>query len=507
MSIYFVCLLGAFLLCLVATVLVRRVARRVGLVDQPDNHRKMHLTSVALGGGAAIFISTFGILGAVSWFRPEAFTLKISAEFFGLAFGSIVIVVVGLIDDKRGIRGWHKLMGQILAATLVAGSGITPDRIQLFGQVITLGPVSLPLTLAWLLLAINAFNLLDGIDGLAGSIGMIVSAATACIALRFGHTGVAMVAAVFAGATGGFLLFNRPPATIFLGDTGSMLIGLVCGTLAIMAAQMPNDAVLISPIIVLFTIPLLDTVAAIVRRRLTGRSIYTTDRGHIHHKLSLSMSPVRALLLLATATLLTSFSAVLAVYGRSDFYAIGTSVTVVFAFIATGTFGYCEYRLVLNSLSHALSSRILRRGQGTDRSLVVNEAVRLQGVTRWELLWEALVENGDKLGLQYLRLDVNLPRQHEGYHAIWRNHVDSASDTPSWKFVLPLVNDRHAVGSLQIMGVRSDVTGVGDFELLSDLLHSFEAGFAEMVGGVPVSTDVDKLDHEPPRKTLTLGSV
>src|SRR5437868_2212657 len=143
--------------------------------------------------------------------------------------------------------------------------------------------MAVPVTLFLLLGAIGSLNLIDGMDGLLSTVGVLVSLAVAGMAVMGGHWLAACAAVALAGALLGFLRYNFPPATIFLGDSGSMLIGLVLGVLAIKSAlKTPTTVALMAPA-VLLTIPIFDTFAAILRRKLTGRSIYSTDRGHLHH--------------------------------------------------------------------------------------------------------------------------------------------------------------------------------------------------------------------------------
>ena len=196
-----------------------------------------------------------------------------------------VIVVVGLVDDRIKLRGRLKLIGQFAAALVLVAGGLVIQRIGIFGQQIDLGLLSIPFTLFWLVGAVNAVNLLDGIDGLATMLGFILVATIAGMAALVGQTQVFVIAVVFAGSLLGFLRYNFPPATIFLGDAGSMLIGLVVGALAISGSLKGPGTVLLAAPLAVWTIPIFDSVAAILRRKLSGRSIYTTDRGHIHHRL------------------------------------------------------------------------------------------------------------------------------------------------------------------------------------------------------------------------------
>lgn len=272
---------------LVLTALVRELAPRIGLTDRPDGHRKVHGKATPLGGGIAVFLATVSVLGVVL-IQPNAFNeflWKHWTLLSSLMMAGTVIAVVGLIDDRFGLRGWHKLIGQIVAASILIYNGLVIHGVGIFGWEIQLGGLAVLVTLFWLLGAVNALNLLDGLDGLATMIGIILVATIAVMAAKTRHPEVMILGFVFAGSLVGFMRFNFPPASIFLGDTGSMLIGLVVGVLAIQASLKGAGTVLLAAPLAVWAIPIFDSTAAIVRRKLSGQSIYTTDRGHLHHRL------------------------------------------------------------------------------------------------------------------------------------------------------------------------------------------------------------------------------
>jgi len=194
--------------------------------------------------------------------------------------------------------------------------------------------------------AINAINLLDGIDGLAATLGFIMACTIAVMAMIVHAYPVAVVALVFASSLLGFLCFNFPPATIFLGDAGSMLIGLVVGSLAIRGALKGPGTVLLAAPLAVLAIPIFDSLAAILRRKLTGRSIYVTDRGHLHHRLLDLMGSNRKVLLAAAIfCLLTSLGTLLSVSLANDLIALLACSALVIILIATGVFGRAEIAL------------------------------------------------------------------------------------------------------------------------------------------------------------------
>ena len=276
---------------------VRFVARRIGLVDRPDGRRKFQSQPVALAGGVAVLVSAFATLVAAALARPEiAESMDENFEkVLALGVAALGIVLVGLIDDAVNLRARYKLAGQLGAAcVLVFGGGFAIDEVSAFGTVIPLGSAAVPVAVFWFVGAMNAFNLLDGMDGLLGTLALIIVGSLAGMAFAGGNPFVGWVAVALAGGLVGFLRFNLPPATIYLGDAGSMLVGLCVAALAIGACQKGPAVAIVAPT-VLLVLPILDTTAAIVRRTFAGRALAASDLGHLHHVLQRAgMSRVRS---------------------------------------------------------------------------------------------------------------------------------------------------------------------------------------------------------------------
>src|SRR5205823_24280 len=212
---------------------------------------------------------------------------------------------------------------------------------------INLGPLGIPLTIFWLLGAINALNLLDGMDGLLSTIGLITSIAFAALAYLNEQWATACVAAGLAGTLLAFLRFNFPPAKIFLGDSGSMLIGLTIGLLGIQSSMKELATVSLAAPLALLILPILDTAAAIIRRKLTGRSIYDVDRGHLHHRLTHSgFSNVSILALVSFLCLVTASGALAASYLRNGTWALLSAAMVIVILVASKLFGRVELTLI-----------------------------------------------------------------------------------------------------------------------------------------------------------------
>jgi UDP-GlcNAc:undecaprenyl-phosphate GlcNAc-1-phosphate transferase len=459
----------SFALCYVLTPLVRYLAARVGLVDRPDRLRKLHAQATPVAGGIGILLSASLALG-LACLLPGPLAEQLPQEgqtLPGLLPGAVVICVVGVLDDFRGLRGRHKLLGQILAASFVVASGLVVNQIHIFGWQVDLGPLALPFTFCWLLGAINSLNLLDGMDGMLSSVSLILCLAFGTLALLGGHAVPACVALALAGAVLAFLRYNFPPASIFLGDSGSMLIGLVVGTLAIQSSlKGPAVIALTAPLAVL-AVPLFDTTMAVLRRKLTGRSLYTTDRGHLHHcLLRRGLSNRRALLLVACSCLATAAAAVVSLALHNELLAIVLPLAVLGLLVVTRLFGYAEFQLVQARLA-SLTAPWQWAEDGTRQM-----RVRLQGALNWDGLWDRLTWCAQELNLSELTLDVNAPSLHESFFARWRR-PDTQDQAQCWRAELPLTTAGPSLGRIRVSG-PDDGQFLGDkVAVLSGVLAAY----------------------------------
>jgi hypothetical protein len=253
-----------------------------------------------------------------------------------------------------------------------------------------LGWLGVPITVLWLLACINALNLLDGMDGLASLVGLCTAAMLAIIALNLGHAHVAIVAFALAGALAGFLLYNLPPASIYLGDSGSMVIGMVIGLLGMQAALKTPATLAITAPAVLMSIPMLDTVLAIIRRKLNGQHIATADRGHIHHRLlERGLSNWQALGVIGLLCLLTGGAAITAIWLRSDGLAWALALSLVVILVRLRVFGHHELALGKLTVRTALV-RLVERTLSCLPGWLVWPSPKIE--LTFESAWPSLIE-------------------------------------------------------------------------------------------------------------------
>jgi UDP-GlcNAc:undecaprenyl-phosphate GlcNAc-1-phosphate transferase len=247
----------------------------------------------------------------------------------GILVGTLLVFGIGFLDDVRPLPVWPRVLVQVLAALVVMSSGLLIERLTIGGMTWHLGPFAWLLTMMWIVGLTNAFNLIDGIDGLAAGIAVIAGATCTAILVLRGHAAEAMLLSALVGAALGFLVYNFAPASIFLGDGGSLAFGFVLATTAITGWQKGATALAAGVPLLIFALPLADLSSALVRRvfrrhgsgRVTItsilRQIVEPDREHIHHRLAaLGWSTRRTVLLLYAVTLL--FSALALATARFD---------------------------------------------------------------------------------------------------------------------------------------------------------------------------------------------
>ncbi|WP_019154276.1 MraY family glycosyltransferase [Robertmurraya massiliosenegalensis] len=271
----------AFTISLISTLLlvypIKKLALRWNIIDLP-NYRKVHKTPTARLGGLAIF---FGTCLGIVYLSP-------SHEYFlEMSIGAVIIVLTGLLDDKFQIRPVLKLTGQLIPATILILSGLIIDRITLpfYGVVDLSGPISVIITLFWIVGITNAINLIDGLDGLASGVSTIALISILTMAILDNQILVIFLAVTLIGSNLGFLFHNFHPAKIYMGDTGSLFLGYMIAVISILGLF--KNVTLFSfiiPIIIL-AVPIFDTIFAIIRRVMNGKKIMMPDKKHFHHQL------------------------------------------------------------------------------------------------------------------------------------------------------------------------------------------------------------------------------
>ena len=286
-----VAFITAILVSYFITPWVMKLAKKVGAIDIPADNRRVHINPMPRLGGLAIFA---GFLAA-AFVTLDFATIR---NFAGIIGGATIVVIVGFYDDIKPISAGKKLAFQIIAAAMVVyGGGIVikgftnplfflmPDA-KIY---ISFGILAIPVTIFWIVGVTNAVNLIDGMDGLAAGISVISSVTLMIVAIITADGGsrsfVIALSAGLAGAAIGFLPYNFNPAKIFMGDTGSMLLGFMLAVISIMGAMKGAATFSIAVPLLAVGVPIFDTLLAMIRRVINRKPVMEADKGHLHHRL------------------------------------------------------------------------------------------------------------------------------------------------------------------------------------------------------------------------------
>ena len=298
-----------------STPLVKALSVTVGAVDVPKDSRRMHNHPIPRMGGLAIF---FGFVVAMLLFVP------LDRPKQGMLLGAVIIVVLGMLDDKYALPAKPKFLVQIIAALIAVMAG---NRIEVLSNpnifspnpYWELGALSIPVTVIWIVAITNAVNLIDGLDGLACGVSTISAATMLVIALRVEEWNVAVMMAALVGACIGFLPYNFNPAKIFMGDTGSTFLGFIMATMSV--EGMFKQYTIISFVVpfLMLGLPIFDVCFAVVRRVSHGQSPMKPDRGHVHHRLiDMGFSQKQAVGVLYVISAILGLSAVVLTEGGAE---------------------------------------------------------------------------------------------------------------------------------------------------------------------------------------------
>lgn len=367
----------AFLVCLITTPMVRDLFLRWNIVDHPDGDRKLHVRPIPRIGGIPIAISYAAALGLMLIFAPAGARIRIQHEqlVWALLPATALMFLVGLVDDLRGLRPWQKLGGQAVAAALAVtlGARIAP----MHGGVLA-HDTGLLFSFLWLIGCTNAVNLIDGLDGLASGVGLFATGTTLIAAMLQGNTGLAMATVPLVGCLLAFLRYNFAPASVFLGDSGSLTIGFMLGCFGLIWSQKSGSLLGMAAPLMALALPLVDVGLSIGRRFMRSRPIFGADRGHIHHMvLALGFTPRNAALILYGFCGLAAFLALL--LNVSSMHRLWPLTLLVFCavvFAGVNALGYPELSAMRRTLSKKRVLRALQEEiylQELDRSLLAAE--------------------------------------------------------------------------------------------------------------------------------------
>jgi len=491
--------LFAFSLALsfVATREVRDLATRRGWVFVPQVGRHIHQSPLPRLGGVAIFLAfsvSLSMWLGLSLIFPRLLGGFAPSLLLRIYVPACLIFCLGIYDDLHGTGPYVKFAVQAIAAAMLFAGGMRVlDLPLIFGFHSLPWFVGLPLTVLWVVAVTNAFNLIDGLDGLAAGSALFSTMVVFVVSLVDHSWLGSLMSVTLAGAILGFLRFNFNPATIFLGDSGSLFIGFMLSALALAGAQKAPTFVAVAIPVVSFGLPILETLLSIVRRLISGRPIFTADREHIHHKLLQMGFTHRQVVIVLYAV-----SAIFAMLSLFLLWPTGSTLGLVLAVVGTGIWLGVQH---LNYLEFGELRRVAQRTIDQRQIVINNLSVRraveeLKVAGDFAQVRSILVAAFDSNDFDAFELHLkSLPGDHaapseSNRHFHWSKfpHMMTISSQPSWKLTLDLVtNSNRQRGALVVYRIYSR----RDLQLDVNLLTSeFPATLADALDRVLTMPEV-----------------
>jgi UDP-GlcNAc:undecaprenyl-phosphate GlcNAc-1-phosphate transferase len=410
--------LTSFVLCLFLTPLARELFRWLKIVDRPDQRRKIHCSPIPRAGGVAIVLSYFGSIALALVFLPQGSRLAIHhASLFSWLIPAVaVIFVTGLLDDIFGLSPKTKLTLQFFAASLACWGGV---RIVTINDHEIAAWLGVPLTVLWLLACCNAINLIDGLDGLAAGVGLFAALTAITVAAIQGNVGLVLATVPLAGCLLAFLRYNFNPASVFLGDSGSLTVGFLLGCFAVIWCQkIATLTGLMAPLVSLL-VPLLDVSLSVARRFVSNRPIFSPDRGHIHHRLLARGLPPKNVALLLYAV--CGATGVLAVSLCLLEGAVGTLIlllALVLAAIAIWKLRFVEFEVLKQLIFTGHFRRSVEEGV---RLLALQED--LLNAESVDDYWNLIIKVSEAEHIQSVKLKLSSATFQRTFHPALENEV------------------------------------------------------------------------------------
>jgi UDP-GlcNAc:undecaprenyl-phosphate GlcNAc-1-phosphate transferase len=387
-------------------------------LDEPDGARRGHVRPVPRLGGVAIFAGVLLAFGAAPLVAGLSNLVPTVPHLTSaLLVASAILFSLGLWDDLRGVPPFVKLAGQTVAALVVVWSGFRIDTLILPPSYqLILGWASIPVTVVWLVGVSNALNLVDGLDGLAGGVGAIALLTATAAAIVVGNGSVPWYTLALGGALLGFLRYNFPPAKIFLGDSGSLVVGFLLAVLTVKGATRPDQATYALAPIFALSFPLLDTGIAMLRRWLRGTPLSRADARHIHHQLrALGLSPRKAVVVILAESAVVAVLGLCVTFAPPEFtVAVAVAGAAILLFIMVYGVRWLEYHEFLEAGASVTSAALHARRVIQDKIVARDLTVLIRKAESFEELSEIVEESAplfrfSHMELRHGALDRHLP--------------------------------------------------------------------------------------------------
>ena len=426
-------------------------------------------------GALSIFLATLAAWG-VLLLVPNRMRARFLSEWHTLAtllVPGTLVLLLGVYDDLVGAAPWQKLIVETLAAGMVWWAGFRIVSLPILGYAIHSPLLSLALTALWIVAVTNALNLIDGLDGLAAGIAFFVTVSVFVVSLIQGNHFVCILAITLAGALLGFLRFNFAPATIFLGDTGSLFLGFFLATLAIHTSQKSSTLLAIVVPFVAFGLPLMDTSLTVVRRFLSGRPLFVADRDHIHHRLlQRRLTPRVAVLMLYALAALFSLGSLLIVQSTGNLIALVAVLAGASGWFLISGVQYEELSELNVYMSRAMQSQ---RRVLANQILIRKASRQLEEAQSLEESWQVLASALEALDFDGVACQFSeWPNGAVPFLSAWSRSGEKSSND-CWSVSIPLRAGEKALGELQVWRALNKGRLLFQFSsLLDTLIPPFE---------------------------------
>jgi len=448
------------------TPLASALARRFGLLDHALTSRKVHGRPIPRLGGVAMVLAFY--VPVLGLFLTDSGVGRLfysdPPRAFGFIMGGLAIALLGVYDDLRGAGARTKFTVQFGVALAMYLLGFRVDQIASpFGDAIQLGWLGLPFTLMWIVGVVNAMNLIDGLDGLAGGVALIAVGSTFLVALGRGEPLMMLFTAALAGSVLGFLFYNFNPASIFMGDTGSMFLGFILAVSALRTHQKGATAVAMLVPIVALGLPIGDTLLSIARRAVRGVPLFHSDRGHIHHRLmALGLSQRQTVLVLYGLCLLLGAAAVgLTRAGAGEtllfLLAIGAVAFALLVWVGYIKFGLARQLVVDRRRNLEMRAAVREVGEAMRRAASVDE------------IWEGVKRAASALDARCVALTLVERRGDESATAVRSVGFDEAGPE-LFRARYSLLGERPDEGAVELGWTDGRTTVDRDTEIGVELL-------------------------------------
>jgi UDP-GlcNAc:undecaprenyl-phosphate GlcNAc-1-phosphate transferase len=427
---------AAYLICVALIPLIARAAMQHKLLGRSDEGRRHQARAIPRLGGVAVFVSLLFVAGAGTLLDDKAHVLLLLPFVASITIGATILFVTGLVDDLVGVRPLAKLVAQSAAALIVYWAGFQFDVIMLTpSHQLSLGILGLPVTVLWIVGLSNAFNLVDGADGLAGGVAVVALLSTAASAAIVHDLTVLWCSLALLGAMLGFLRFNWPPARIFLGDSGSLVVGFLLAVLTVKGASRRDGSVYALAPIFALSYPLLDTGISMMRRWLRGEPLSRADGRHIHHQLQkLGVGPRQSVLLICGLSAVIAALGLSATFATPEFtIAIAAAGAAILVLIFVYGLRWLQYHEFWDAGSSFTSAALRGRTVIRDKIHARDVATLLRGAESINHLGSILEESAASFRFVHAELQGRSDTQ---------QHLEpiavQAYGTPTWKLEYPI---------------------------------------------------------------------